>query len=381
MPALLQFITVAAILSTAVLAQGPGKGVSKATYSSTQPWIGLAFNLRYFPVSVSNDEGHDNINKPPFLNAHDVQGRVQLNAAGHFTERNCKLYSAASGLGSGSGTSMSAPASTGKDCIYESDKKYTETTLMWPVYAGSATQCCNACAATEGCAHAHFAKAKSRNLRRQLQGPALYQGFGLHLVNVTTSLTTGGIAVSELEAHFEERLNNMSAFDAFMDYNVVLFAGEDMPSYADALSKDNVPFLVASWTANTGDTWYSMFVHTPKSQMILELVGKVSPGAQYATNSVTLEPRVSPRNVARFASQKSDGVLEAVAVTRACSNISSVEYFYTEAIGAKVVHKVDTQGMSRRCFAWPGAKSDGASCPAPTLTTLQPRSACSTSRR
>merc|ERR1711939_1251772 len=159
--------------------------------------------------------------------------------------------------------------------------------------------------------------------------------------NVTSSLTTGGISVSELEGHFDERLGNMSAFDAFMDYNVVLFAGEDMPAYAKALSKDGVPFFTASWKADTGDTWYSMFVHTPKSHMIIELVGKVSPGEQYENTLGSLEPRVSPRNVALFGSQKADGVLQAVAVTRACSNMTIIEYFYTEAVGAKIVHKVD----------------------------------------
>ena len=150
----------------------------------------------------------------------------------------------------------------------------------------------------------------------------------------------------------------MSSFDAFMDYNVVLFAGEDLPSYAKALSKDGVPFFTASWKADTGDKWYIMFVHTPKSQMIIELVGKVSPGAQFENTMGSLEPRVSPRNVALFASQKANGVLSAVAVTRACSNISLIEYFYTEAVGATTVHKVDAAGVSRRCFEWPGAKSD-----------------------
>merc|ERR1712072_428583 len=110
--------------------------------------------------------------------------------------------------------------------------------------------------------------------------------------------------------------------------------------------------------ADTGDKWYSMFVHTPKSQMILELVGKVSPGAQYESAMSSLEPRVSPRNVALFASQKTNGVLSAVAVTRACSNISIIEYFYTEAVGATTVHKVDAAGVSRRCFEWSTAKSD-----------------------
>ena len=344
----------AVIVCTAVLAQGPFDGVSKTTYASSQPWLGAAFNLRYFPVTMAEDSGKDNIE--PMFNA--VQGRVQLTKAGQFPMRNCELYSGASGSKSDSGTSMSAPASRGKDCVYETSQKYTLTTSMWSVYAHTPDQCCKACSATEGCTNAYFNSTKDNSVRRVQPGPQSYEGFGLHLVNVTTSLTNGGIAVSELEARFDERLGNMSSFDAFMDYNVVLFAGKDMPSYANALSHDGVPFFTASWQADTGDTWYSMFVHTPKSQMVIELVGKVSPGARYENTLPSLEPRVSPRNVALFASQNTNGVLAAVAVTRACSNISIVEYFYTNAIGAKTVHKVDAAGMSRRCFAWPGAKSD-----------------------
>lgn len=348
----LHTLAVVAIISTFARAQGPGNGVSKTTYSSTQPWLGAAFNLRYFPVTMAEDSGHDNIRAP------DIQGRVQLTKAGQFTHRNCELYSAASGIKTGSGTSMSAPASRGADCVYKETHKYADTTLMWATYAHTADQCCKACAASKGCTNAQYSSAGSaRRLRRALQGPQSYEGFGMHLVNVTTSLTTGGIPVSELEAHFDTRLGNMSSFDDFMDYNVVLFAGEDMPTYAEALAKDMVPFFTASWKANTGDTWYSMFVHVPKSQMIFELVGKVSPGTKYET-SASLEPRVSPRNVARFASQKTSGVLEAVSVTRACSNISIIEYFYTEAIGATTIHKVDAAGVSRRCFEWPGADSD-----------------------
>ena len=54
-------------------------------------------------------------------------------------------------------------------------------------------------------------------------------GFGLHLVDVTTSLTTGGLNVSEIEAKIDEKMGDMTVFDHFMDYNTVLFAGEDLP--------------------------------------------------------------------------------------------------------------------------------------------------------
>ena len=185
--------------------------------------------------------------------------------------------------------------------------------------------------------------------------PQSYEGFGLHLVDVTTSLTTGGINVSSLEAHYTARLGNVSSFDAFMDFNVVLFAGEDLPSYTRSMAKDGVPFLSLSWKGDTGGVWFSVMVHVPLSQMVLELVSQTPP---HSTVSASLEPRLSPRQVSRFAATSSGGVLQAVAVTRACSNISAIEYFYTTAIKARLVHSVDEPGLARRCYAWPGAASD-----------------------
>ncbi|KAH8043381.1 hypothetical protein JL721_13153 [Aureococcus anophagefferens] len=44
------------------------------------------------------------------------------------------------------------------------------------------------------------------------------RGFGLHLVNTSFKLTTGGLSVAAVEAVFEERLNDMAHFDAYMDY-------------------------------------------------------------------------------------------------------------------------------------------------------------------
>ena len=55
--------------------------------------------------------------------------------------------------------------------------------------------------------------------RRQLQSPG--NGFGLHLVNVSNHLTTGGMSTAEVEAEFVSKLGNMATFDSFMDFNVL----------------------------------------------------------------------------------------------------------------------------------------------------------------
>ena len=57
--------------------------------------------------------------------------------------------------------------------------------------------------------------------RRQLQSPG--NGFGLHLVNVSNHLTTGGMSTAQVEAEFVSKLGNMATFDSFMDFNVLFY--------------------------------------------------------------------------------------------------------------------------------------------------------------
>ncbi|KAH8091296.1 hypothetical protein JL720_6191 [Aureococcus anophagefferens] len=67
--------------------------------------------------------------------------------------------------------------------------------------------------------------------RVQLYGD---RGFGLHLVNTSFKLTTGGLSVAAVEAVFEERLNDMDHFDAYMDYSVAFYAPPTGPRALDA---------------------------------------------------------------------------------------------------------------------------------------------------
>ena len=67
--------------------------------------------------------------------------------------------------------------------------------------------------------------------RVQLYGD---RGFGLHLVNTSFKVTTGGLSVSAMEAVFEERLNDMTHFDSYMDYSVGLYAPPSGPRSLDA---------------------------------------------------------------------------------------------------------------------------------------------------
>mmetsp|Transcript_5540 Transcript_5540/g.18835 ORF Transcript_5540/g.18835 Transcript_5540/m.18835 type:complete len:245 (-) Transcript_5540:636-1370(-) len=79
--------------------------------------------------------------------------------------------------------------------------------------------------------------------RVQLYGD---RGFGLHLVNTSFKLTTGGLSVAAVEAVFEERLNDMDHFDAYMDYSVAFYAPPTGPraldAFVEAFDADNVSY-------------------------------------------------------------------------------------------------------------------------------------------
>ena len=63
-----------------VRAQGPGNGISKATYATNDPTAGHAFLLEYFPVSTATDECTNDVCKCVWAgDSFDVQqGRVYL---------------------------------------------------------------------------------------------------------------------------------------------------------------------------------------------------------------------------------------------------------------------------------------------------------------
>ena len=363
-------------------AQGPGDGVSKTTYSSTQPFVGGSFNLKYFPVTPAADSCPGGSCKPSGSHGEGPtrQGRTQLTLAGYFAKgaRNCQLFSKIGSSSASSGaTSMTwagaadkpTDATWGLNCAYSASHAYAPATatVMWSTFAHDADQCCKACAAAGAlgvpCVGATYTAAAPDAevlAARQVNQPTPSEGFGLHLVDVYDSKTTGGLNVSVLEQHYSDHMGALAAgrVDPWLDYSVALFTA-DLDTYGATFKADNVSTLTASWDATTSTgkaTWYSLFVHVPASQMIIELVGPKNPGTEVP---VKMEPRVSKRNVARFeAATGSAGILSAVSVNRAVSNMSQIEFFYTTVLGTTLIDTFSSATVERRCYEWKGAKSD-----------------------
>ena len=335
--------------------------------------------LKYLPVTVAIDSCPSNVCKEgvPSPDGAKTQGRAQLVEPGFIYDRNCHMYSsvgdAAPSASAKEPTALTYAGTPGDDCAYTTGSAFDDSSsgdvAMYATYANMPDTCCKACAATPGCVAAtYFAKPGQDALTldvdldeiaaaRRLQ-PERSKGFGLHLVDVWSSETAGGLNVSEVEHIFAAKVANFSsgAYDAFFDFNVVLYAA-DLDAYGDAFAKDGVPTLRFSWTSAEGETWHSLLVHVPKSQMILELVSQNSK----TTPTLAMETRMSNRTTVRMSTTvKStyNNLLYGVAVTRGVSDLAAVATFYETVLGAVEVLDVKAAGVARKCYQWGWAGSD-----------------------
>jgi len=186
-------------------------------------------------------------------------------------------------------------------------------------------------------------------------------GFGLHLVSVPGHKTTGGLTVEAVESHFVDKLGDMSRFDSFMDFNTV-FATSSLQSYKSAFDRDNVKYLVGKWVDGQGRQYSSILVHVPDSQLVLELVQRTS----LEGPSVELEQRVPDSVIAQQENRLSavtvvpdttSDYIVSLVVNRAVSlkSLDLLDGFYVSGMGTTKTHDSSKDGVSKKCYLWPGA--------------------------
>ena len=348
---MLQPIVALALVAAPALAQYPGHGVAKTTYACYEPFKAASWLLKYLPVTSTEDSCAAGTCASGIY-----QGRVQLVVTGYLRERKCDLLTALGGAASANSNQaavtapagVAAAAGDGPDCGYAEASGFANGTALYSVYAHDADTCCKACAATDGCAGANwrYTAADSR-----VGLPNAGEGFGIHLVNVWDSPTTGGLEVAELETKFAAAIGDLATYSSLLDYGVAFYA-VDLDAYADAFAKDGVPTLKASWTTAGGDTYYSLFVAVPHSVLVVELISDELTGGD---DGATLETRMSDRNAARLKTEAKatpNNLLYEVNVNRATTNLTAVTAFYEDALNCTVTLDATAHGAHRRCFMW-----------------------------
>lgn len=283
----------------------------------------------------------------------EIQGRVQVLQNSSYTAKNCQLYSSAGQLGSDSTYQSMTANGLGKACSYTSSQKYTSGTKLHMVFAYNEGQCCNACVATEGCVVATF-QTSSKD-QSGGSGPQSWEGFGMHITDVTSSKTTGGIDVSKLEGDFKGRLGDHSAFDQFMDYSVTFFT-YDLQSYIDAFKADGVSHFVGQWR-HKQDAWYSLIFLVKSSQYVIELVSTIKPSG--VSSLPQMEQRMSDAHCDKFKPYQSHPAYALLisSINRAASDMAQIDAVYTDIFKAKTTHKIDSQDVLRRCYSFDTSSS------------------------
>jgi len=326
----------------------------KSTIAASDALTSMEFNLKYFPVTVAEDSGTGNYQRGT------VQGRVQVLQNTSYSARNCQLYSATGSTSSSSAYQSMTANGLGKACTYASGKKYGSSNTMHSVFANNEAQCCNACVSTKGCAAASFET--SSNDHSGGMGPQSWEGFGIHLPDVQAALTTGGITVDALKAHYEARIGDHSEFDAFMDYSVTFFTHE-LQSYVDSFKADGVNHFLGQWADSSGSTWYSLVVLVPGSTYVIELVSTLKPSG-VTISSKAMEQRMSDAHCDKFRSVGSHPahVLLISSINRAAADMDNVDDVYTNLFKAKTTQSI-TNGVTRKCYSF--ATTSGLASPGP----------------
>jgi len=230
------------------------------------------------------------------------------------------------------------------------------------------------CSADSSHAAWHIYQGRVYTTRANAQGggsPPPGNGFGLHLVNVPEHLTTGGLTTEEVEAHFKTKLGDMTKFDSFMDYNAV-FATTGLQKYKDTFKSDGVKYLAGTWTDPSGTEYTSILVQVASSQLIMELCQKGSlTYDQDESRPVKLEQRLtasmliahdehltSTAGQSETSSVGSNIVSLGINLAASTKSMAKIEDFYVTGMGTKKTHDSTENGVTKKCFLWPGASGN-----------------------
>merc|ERR1711976_287626 len=129
------------------------------------------------------------------------------------------------------------------------------------------------------------------------------------------------------------------------DYSVTLYTS-GLQQYAAAFDADGVPYYTTTFQASddeSSQTYTSLIVQVPHTQMILELTSKKSLDSKRAPVHLAGERRLSPISVNRAASS---------------ATMAKLDDFYVKGMGVKKVSDHSANGVSRKCYLWAGATVD-----------------------
>merc|ERR1712113_1179435 len=135
---------------------------------------------------------------------------------------------------------------------------------------------------------------------------------------------------------------------------------------------DGVKYLSGTWTGPQGTQYTSLIVQVPGSQLILELAQKGSLAYDHdEATPVQLEQRVPDATLLAQESKltaaqgganasSAGAYLVSLGINRAVSAkaMAKLESFYVDGMGTKKTHDSSENGVTKKCFLWPGASGN-----------------------
>jgi len=228
-----------------------------------------------------------------------------------------------------------------------------------PIHCGDSVQMCNNSDASCGQKGRSNLCAESDNTT--CTGSS-FSSFMFHMVN-TSSRPSGSRAVSFVERAFDEKMNAAFAanrYDSFMDFSVAFWA-LDLDSYIQALQADGVKFLLISWADNTKKPYYSLILHGPHTQVVVELISSVRPTADSAmlqqdeiryTSGIFYEMGAIDGTISMSSNR-----LRPLAVSKATADMDEVIRFYETAMFASREWNYTASDGTRYTYWNPGFSS------------------------
>jgi len=203
--------------------------------------------------------------------------------------------------------------------------------------------------------------------------------FGIHLVHAKER-PEGSTSIKSVEKHFDSRMEALDSneYDAFMDFALVLYANS-LDTYIDSLAADDVSFMLLRWQDNCecvsdgqnpptmgGQTFFSLVVHVPGTQINFELVSSQAPSLSKRARTIVDDDTVRLPHTAMSsagAAPPGDDYLLPLSVSKGTSDIEAVTTWYNSVL----------QANSDSMYEY--AATDGSV----TLRTIQVRLVCQVS--
>jgi len=192
------------------------------------------------------------------------------------------------------------------------------------------------------------------------QGPQTWEGFGIHLPDVSAAKTTGGLSVGELKAKYTSRFGDFSKFDAFMDYSVTFFV-HDLEHYVGNFKANDIKHFLGQWSDSKSRTWYSMIFQVPSSTYVIELVSPMQPSG--ASSLPQMEQRMSDAHCDKFVgvADHAAKVLLISSINRASADMSNIDDVMTNLFKARTTLSVSSEGVIRKCYSYTEQSEEFAS--------------------